>query len=107
MSRIDRSKKPDPGVQQILDALAPYEEKHAKAEIVAYRQSPHVIRVRIIDPDFRRLGRGARESKIWPLLERLPEETISDITTLLLLTPDEATRSFANSEFEDPVPTGI
>ena len=31
----------------------------------------------------------------------------SDISTLLLLTPDETNASFANFEFDDPVPSKL
>ena len=36
---------------------------------------------------------------------RLPDEVQSDLSTVILLTPEETGMSFANFEFEDPVPS--
>jgi hypothetical protein len=41
--------------------------------------------------------------KPWQYLGELPEEVQSDISTVLLLTPDETKKSFANFEFDDPI----
>lgn len=56
-----------------------------------------------IDPDFRSMRWAEREDRLWPLLHQLSYETLSDITILLLLTPEEAPKSMANMEFENPV----
>ena len=103
MSRQDRSDSPDENVRQILDALRGYEEAHPHAVIEARRSNPVVIRVRIIDPDFAGRDRVDREEEVWPFLIGLPEEVVADITMLLLVTPEEAGRSFASFAFDDPV----
>jgi hypothetical protein len=107
MSRVDRSAQPDIEVQQVLDILSPYEQAHPNAVIEGRRQNPVAIRIRIIDPDFAGVDRAKREDEIWPLLQKLPEETIANITMLLLLTPDETARSFASMEFDDPIPSRL
>jgi hypothetical protein len=43
----------------------------------------------------------------WKYLGQLPEDVQSDISTLLLLAPEETKTSFANIEFDDPVPSEI
>ena len=48
-----------------------------------------------------------REPEVWKLLEKLPEDVFANITMLLLLTPEETKNSFANMEFENPIPSSI
>jgi hypothetical protein len=107
MARIDRSPQPDAQVQQILDILTEYERAHPKAQIEGRRHSPVSIRLRIIDPDFHGRDRLEREPEIWTLLQRLPEEVFVNITMLVLLTPEEAEKSYASQEFEHPIPSRL
>jgi hypothetical protein len=107
MARCDKSTPPDSQVQQILDVLAEYKRAHPQAQIEGRRHSPVSIRLRIIDPDFQGKDRLAREPELWTLLQRLPEEVFVNITMLLLLTPEEAAKSFASQEFEHPVPARV
>ncbi len=102
-----KNKKQDRRVQQILDVLAEYRQAHPKAKIDAYRQNVVSIRIRIIDPDFQGVDWVEREREIWPILEKLPEDVRADITFLLLLTPAEKKTSFANMEYEDPIPSPL
>jgi hypothetical protein len=98
---------PDEVIDRIIEALRPYEADHPGSRIDLYRQNPVSVRVRIIDPDFAGRNRVERNKAVWRYLDGLPEEIQSDISTLLLLVPDEARMSFANLEFEDPVPSGL
>lgn len=107
MVRIDRSVQPDGEVQQILDLLAQYEQKHPGAQIEGRRHNPVSIRLRIIDPDFQGMDRLTREPEIWQLLSKLPEEVFVNITMVMLLTPEEAEHSFASQEFEHPIPSRV
>lgn len=93
----------DVQVQEIYNVLAPYQAAHADAQIDVRRRHEVAIHIRVIDPNFRGMRWGEREDHFWPLLHQLPYETFVDITILLLLTPEEATRSMANFEFEHPV----
>ncbi len=102
---IDSSHSADTQVQQIRRALSEYEVDHPNAQIEIRRQNPVSIRIRIIDPDFSGLDRVDREPAVWNVLKSLPEEVFTDITMLLLLSPDEAECSLANREFEDPIPS--
>jgi hypothetical protein len=63
--------------------------------------------VRIIDCDFHGQDRVDRERAIWGILEALPAVVQNEITLLLLLTPEEADSSFANFEFENPLPSQL
>lgn len=94
-------------IEKIIAALVAYERDHPRAQIDIYRQNSVSVRVRIIDPDFSGLGKPQRSRLAWNYLSALPEDVQSDISTVLLLTPDETKMSFANFEFEDPVPSKL
>lgn len=91
----------------VMEVLKPYGTEHSQAQIVGYRQNSVAIRVRIVDPDFTGISREQRHEIIWELLETLPEEIQNHLSTILLLTPDEAKMSFANVEFDDPIPSKL
>lgn len=101
------NKNSDVQVQQVLDLLDQYKADHSDAQIDVRRQNSVSIRIRVIDPDFAGLDRVDREPAVWKLLRTLPEEVFSNITMLLLLTPDETKVFLANQEFEDPVPSRL
>jgi stress-induced morphogen len=69
-----------------------------------YRQGPDSIRVRVLDPSFESMSRGDRSRLVWSYLAPLTDDQQADINMLLLRTPEEIKDSFANFEFEDPVP---
>ena len=97
----------DEVIEQIGTALHDYEAVHPQAQIDLYRQNPVSVRVRIIDPDFAGQGKPLRNQVAWRYLEPLPDDVQSDISTLLLLTPEETETSFANFEFDDPIPSNL
>jgi stress-induced morphogen len=95
-------------VHQVHELLArDYQVSHPLAKIDVYRQNSVSIRIRVIDPDFRGMNRVERDRVISQILAQLPEAIETQITLLLLLTPEETKMSFANFEFEHPVPTTI
>ena len=102
-----RVKQPDPILRQILDALKNYETAHPDAEIEAYRQNSVSVRIRILNRAFAGKSRVDREEEVWAVLDQLPEECASEISLLLLLTPEEAKSSFASIEFDDPEPSRL
>ena len=93
----------DPILKTIYDGLESYAAVHPRAGIDINRQNSVAVRLRIIDPDFRGKDLVDRDSEIWDILGTLPEIVQSQITLLLLLTPQEAKKSFANVEFEHPL----
>jgi hypothetical protein len=97
--------KSDEVIERFIEALRAYENDHPNSRIDLYRQNPVSVRVRIIDPDFAGRGKVERSKDVWKYLNALDDETASDLSTLILLTPDEMAKSFANFEFEDPVPS--
>lgn len=99
--------KSDKNIKKIITVLEKYETVNEQAHIDIYRQNRVSVRIRIIDPSFQGLDKPERHSKIWHYLEKLPEDAQGDISMLLLLTPDETKMSFANFEFEDPIPTQL
>ena len=99
--------KSDGVIDKIIEALRQYEVDHPRAQIDLYRQNSVSVRVRIIDPDFAGQGKPHRSQRIWTYLGTLPEEDQGDISTILLLTPDETKMSFANFEFDDPIPSKL
>lgn len=104
MARYNRSKKPDPQIQQVLDVFVEYEQKHANALIEARRGDYDFIYLRIIDPDFEGIYQGDREKQIWKILSKLPEEVGREIMSLPLVTPEEAPNYGPSIEFDDPSP---
>ena len=97
----------DEVIDKMIAALRTYEADHPRAQIDLYRQNSVSVRVRIIDPDFAGQGKPQRSKQAWRYLGDLPDEVQSDISTVLLLTPDETKKSFANFEFDDPVPSKL
>ncbi|MEO6810377.1 MAG: hypothetical protein ABI353_14775, partial [Isosphaeraceae bacterium] len=91
-------------VALVLQALRGYKDQHPHARIDAYRQNSVSIRVRIIDPDFAGVRRAERHEILWRFLELLPDDVQSQMSLLILLTPEELPMSFANLEFDNPVP---
>ena|SRR5436305_11252906 len=94
----------DEGLRAIADRLERYAADHPGASIEAYRHGRYVVRIRVIDDRFRGLTKSERHRKVWPYLHDLPEDVLSDVSTLLLLTPDEKAGSLASTEFDDPIP---
>ena len=97
----------DTDVKSVYDVLEAYKVLHGSARVTCYRQNSASIRIRIIDPDFQDSDRVKRDDTLWEILGRLPEDVQSQITMLLLLTPDEAQTSFANMDFENPIPSRL
>ena len=48
-----------------------------------------------------------RSQAVWKYLDLLPDEAVADIGTLLLLTPDATKNSFADMEFDEPIPSKL
>ncbi|MDR3635655.1 MAG: hypothetical protein P4L84_17770 [Isosphaeraceae bacterium] len=97
----------DEVIDRIMEALRAYEADHPHAQIDLYRQNTVSVRVRIIDPDLAGRNKVDRSKEAWKYLNALPDEIQADLSALILLTPDETRMSFANLEFEDPVPSGL
>lgn len=99
--------KSDPDIEKIREVLAEYMSDHPNAKVDIQRQNSVSIRIRIVSPDFKGMDRVDRDTALWKFLDRLPEEVISNITFLLLLTPQETAKSLANMDFENPIPSRL
>jgi hypothetical protein len=99
--------KSDAVVEQIREALTAYVKPHPNCQIVIYRQNAMSVRVRVIDPDFAGIDWADRHDLVWSLFANLPDEVVSHISVLLLLTPDETQTTFANMEFDAPTPSRL
>jgi stress-induced morphogen len=98
----------DQYLEKVKTALEAYEQQHAGAAASLYRQSPGSIRVRVIDPSFAKLSKSRRHDLVWDFIsDRVDDDTIQEISILLLLTPAEETSSVMNEEFNDPIPSGL
>jgi hypothetical protein len=104
--RVPRGKA-DSAVKKIVKQLQRYQADHPEAEIEVYRRNQVSIRVRVIDPAFRTLGRSERAKLVWPLLHELPEETLSEVSMVLLISPEEKETSIVSREFDDPLPSRL
>jgi len=103
MARKRGPEKTDNDMKKIQDALSEHKKAHPEAEIDIQRKNSVSIRIRITDPDFKGFDLVERDNQLWKILEKLPEEVLSQISLLLLFTPEEKKKSLANSEFERPV----
>lgn len=99
--------KSDEIIDRFIEALRPYEVDQPDARIDLYRHNPVSVRVRIVDPGFADRSKVDRHNAVWKYLDVLPDEVQSALSSLTLLTPEETSKSFANLEFEDPVPSGL
>jgi stress-induced morphogen len=104
--RVPRG-KPDAAVKKIARQLEQYLADHPDAEIEVYRQNQVSIRVRVIDPAFRTLSRSERSRMVWPLLRQLPEDTLGEVSMVLLISPEEKETSMVSREFDDPIPSQL
>jgi stress-induced morphogen len=103
-----RTHQKDIVVDAIRDKLQKeYCAKHKKAKLKVYRYNSVSVRVRIVDPDFKGMSRVDRDSALWDVLDALPEDVRSDVSLLLLLTPEETKNSIMNLEFDDPTPSRL
>jgi stress-induced morphogen len=99
--------KADEAINQMIETLRVYQADHPKARIDLYRQNSVSVRIRVIDPDFTGTTRSERSRAVWKYLDALSDDAQSDISSLILLTPEETARSLANLEFEDPTPSRL
>lgn len=99
--------KGDESVGRVVAALAGYRKHHPTAQVEVKRQNSVSIRARIIDPDFEGIGRAKRHETVWRFIEILSEEDQSQMTMLLLLTPEEKAMSLANLDFDNPIPSSL
>ena len=92
---------PDEVTERVCAAVRQYTDAHPTAEALVSRYSPVSVRVRVIDPEFHGKSRSERHKAVWPLLYQLDEETLAEVTLLLLLTPNERATSAADRDFTD------
>ncbi len=107
MSLKLRAKRPDKVLAKIATALKEHDEAHPQAQIEAYRQNSVSVRIRIIDAEFAGKSIAEREDELWRILDQLPEDVAAEVSMVLLLTPEEAEKSFANVECDNPIPSRI
>jgi stress-induced morphogen len=97
----------DEGLRQVQAVLERYQADHPSAVVDLYRHGPYSIKVRVIDPSFAGVRRGARHQRVWSYLATLPDEQSSEVHTLLPLTPEERVESFGDYEFDHPAPLTV
>jgi hypothetical protein len=98
----------DAEVESLKDALSAYEIEHPGAEASLYRQNSASIRLRVVDRRFEGISKSRRHADVWEFLaQRVPEDTLADVSLVLTLAPAELGSSFANFEFERPIPSHL
>ena len=96
----------DPIVQDLKAALETYEAAHPSAESSLYRQNAGSVRVRMMDRRFEGMSKSRRDNEVREFLAaRVPEDTVAEVSQVLTVAPAELRTSFANFEFEQPIPT--
>jgi hypothetical protein len=101
------SQSRDSALEDVQAVLAKYSNDHPHALTKAYRHNSVSVRVRIVDTDFHPTSKFKRHDALRPYLDELSEETLSEISQLLLLTPKEARHSMASKEFDNPFPSPV
>lgn len=98
----------DESVQALKDALDAYEIAHPGAEAALYRHNPGSVRVRVIDRRFEGMTKTRRHADVWEFLAaHVPEDVLADVSLVLSVAPAELETSFANFEFESPIPSKL
>ena len=93
----------DAVVQQIMTALDAYEADHPGATADLYRQNAGAVRVRVVDRRFEGTPKSRRHDHVWDYLaDRVPDDTLAEVSQVLTIAPAERGRLFANFEFEQP-----
>ena len=99
---------PDTEVQSLQEALTAYENSHPGAQATLYRHNPASIRLRVIDRRFEGMPKSRRHADVWDFLaEKVPHDTLADVSLVLTVSPAELGNSFANFEFEEPLASKI
>ena len=89
----------DPVIEEIISALKIFEADHPNARIELYRRDRFSVLIRMIDEDFSSQNRAERNHNVWKYFDLLSEETQSDISSLILLTPEETSTSISSIDF--------
>jgi stress-induced morphogen len=97
----------DPMVEEFAKQLREYDSVHPKAQIELYRHNPYSIRVRVIDDAFRGMTKSMRHDQVWPILNKLSEDTLGELSFLVLIPPEEKESAISSREFDHPVPSTI
>ena len=93
----------DPVVDGIAGAIRTYADAHPGAEAGVHRYSNSIVQAWVVDPDFCGKSATERRRSIRPLLDALDDEISAELTTLLLLTPEEKAEYADHTDFENPV----
>jgi hypothetical protein len=96
--------KRDPYLDQFVTVLEQLVADRPETDVALYRRNPASVRIRVIDPGFRRMSDTKRDDLVWKYLERLPEDVLFHVSLVLTFTPEEAKDSPLNHDFEHPIP---
>jgi stress-induced morphogen len=109
MATITRNaKQADKLLLDIKAALDQYEHDFPGSEASLYRQNSGSIRVRVVDDRFGGMSEANRDDAVVSYLaQRLPEDTLQEISILVLLPRRDLASSFMNLEFNDPTPSRL
>ncbi len=106
MSEIVRGER-DGAVEALKQAMDEYEAAHPGAVANLYRQNVASIRIRVVDPRFKKMSRPDRHDELYDFLaDRVSNDVLNELSILLPLAPSEQPSSFMNFEFDEPVPSG-
>jgi stress-induced morphogen len=97
----------DPTVEEFAKQLEQYDTKHPSANIELYRHNPYSVRIRVIDEGFRGKTKTMRHQEVWPILYELSEDTLSELSFLVLIPPEEKETALSSREFDDPIPSTL
>lgn len=94
-------------VAEICRVLDAYQLANPGSAITAYQHHPFSVRLRVVDPGFKAMGRFERLQRVWEYLGQLPAEILTLIGLVVCDTPKELAKSHLNRKFEERVPYDI
>ena len=95
-------------IEALKSALDAYEAAYPGAEAKLYRQNSASIRIKVTDRRFEGMSKSRRHDHVWNFLaQRVPQDTLAEISQVLAIAPAELQMSFANFEFDDPRPSRL
>jgi hypothetical protein len=95
----------DDDLQLIASALDRYVADNPGATAELYRRGTYLVRVRVVDSRFARMGHDQRHQAVYSYLDQLPDEVASQVTYLVAITPGER-QAGSSLEFDNPFPPG-
>lgn len=108
-SAANKNKKQDRTTRKLEAILREhFLPRRPGAQLDVYRYNSASIRIRVIDLEYASKDLTERDDDIWEVFKKyVDRDTVSQISVILLLAPDETISSAMNRDFENPTPSRL